>query len=342
MYEIAEMVDEDFHDYEQHKLFLLNKFSELKSMNETLNIYKDGESLLAALILNFNEKIALDLVKQGADPNTSSKGGEPVLILANEGQMHNLTLELLERGANPNGKSSIDGRTALHAPIQYMQENPANKFTVLRSLIRNGANPNMRNNDNETPLMTAIEEYNEVMALEMIKFLIRKNATIGVSDNKGELALHHALKRKYPEVALHLIEKGSDVNHYNKEGSTPLHLAIESDLPQVVLELIKKGGDLLAKNGDGKMPSELVTETSNSIIKKELNWHNKKEWLKMHTTLKKRAQSTSQSPRSTKRQKNSPSQAAKSVLTDPFMTRHISTFMGGRTKKQRRKFRLHI
>ena len=72
---------------------------------------------------------------------------------------------------------------------------------------------------------------------DMIKELIRAGADIHLADNEGNTALHHALDNYSQDSARFLIKKGADYNRPNNDGVTPVQMAIEKDF-EMVLELM--------------------------------------------------------------------------------------------------------
>ena len=84
---------------EVKKKEILDILNRRKKQNKSLDIEKDGEPLLSLAILEAHPQIALEMVKLGANVNTKSKDGEPVIILANESLMSRLTRMLIEKNA---------------------------------------------------------------------------------------------------------------------------------------------------------------------------------------------------------------------------------------------------
>ena len=241
-------------NYQEKKQVIVNILKRRMKQGKSLDIEKDGEPLLSSAILAMHPQIALEMVKLGANVNTKSKDGEPVIILANESMMSRLTRMLIEKNAKIDETvRGNDGYTLLHKPIHYLQhdeEDPTtfDKYSILRSLCKklssNKSAINAKDNDNKTPIMTIIDEYSNEVALEACKILIKDGgADISINEGKkgkGNTALHFAIMKGNVDLSKYLIRSGVDIQHYNDDNMTPLHLAVKYNLPEIVVIIIDK------------------------------------------------------------------------------------------------------
>jgi hypothetical protein len=267
--------------YGVKKKEILDILNRRKRQNKSLDIEKDGEPLLSLAILEAHPQIALEMVKLGANVNTKSKHGEPVIILANESLMSRLTRMLIEKNAKIDETvKGSDGYTLLHKPVHYLQhdeEDPTtfDKYYILRLLCEklksNKSAINAKDNDNKTPIMTIIDEYSNEVAFEACKILIEDGgADISINDGKkgkgkGNIALNFAIMKGNVDLSKYLIKKGADIEHYNDDDMTPLHLAVKYNLPEIVISIINKNPmTVLAKNNKDKTPKDLVITTGNN------------------------------------------------------------------------------
>ena len=269
--------------YEVKKTKILKILNRRKKQGKSLDIEKDGEPLLSSAILAMHPQIALEMVKLGANVNTKSKDGEPVIILANESMMFNLTIMLIEKNAKIDETvKGNDGYTLLHKPIHYLQhdeEDPTtfDKYYILillcKKLSSNKSAINSKDNDNKTPIMTIIDEYSNEVALEACIILIENGgADISINDGKkgkrkgkGNTALHFAIMKGNVDLSKYLIRRGADIEHYNDDDMTPLHLAVKYNLPEIVVIIIDKNPKtVLATNNKDKTPKDLVIQSGDN------------------------------------------------------------------------------
>lgn len=126
----------------------------------------------------------------------------------------------------PGGK----GSTPLHfATNSQAVEEKRNEITKI--LLENGANPNLINNDDRTPLHNACDNgyFNTVNLL-----LEDDRIDINVTDKNGNTALHYACEAGDANVIALLIKKGMDINVTNNEGKSAINL-VENDLIKQVI-----------------------------------------------------------------------------------------------------------
>ena len=217
------------------------------------------------------------LVDQGADVNLQVKGGSTALhiaanqhfdalrILINSGRAdvnaysdHNVTPLmiacqwgcvkavncLLQNGAKVNLQCSPCGQTALHyalRPYKYGLDNSSLRDEIISSLIKNGADVNLRGSDHHsyTPLMLAcMASY-----LKTVTFLIDQGANVDLQDENGDTALHYAQYSQSNlfenQIVSALLNAGAS-NLCNNKGLTPLLLASNNGNVTVVECIIKQ------------------------------------------------------------------------------------------------------
>jgi cytohesin len=90
----------------------------------------------------------------------------------------------------------------------------------VRVLLSYNANPNIRNNNEKTPLMV----YRNMEAIEL---LVKAGADPNIQDNHGNTILHYS---RLPQCVRLMLSFGADPNIQNKDGKTPLHLRILREL----------------------------------------------------------------------------------------------------------------
>lgn len=133
---------------------------------------------------------------------------------------------LLEYGADANLQHGKDdyvrfGCTALHFASQF-------SFKIVELLLSKGANPNLPNYCDTTPLLVASRKQNH----NVIKALLESGADVHSKDASDSSQLHlifltniiGCLRLAAPGVQL-LLQYGADVNVQNVYGMTPLYMA---------------------------------------------------------------------------------------------------------------------
>jgi dipeptidyl aminopeptidase/acylaminoacyl peptidase len=142
-------------------------------------------------------------------------------------------------------------------------------IVIVKSLIGQGVDLNMKDTQNRTPLHYAAKEGHN----KIVELLLDSGADVNAGANDGQTAAEMALWANHNEIlelliirgandisplhlAVHkgdlaevrnLVEKGADVNNGTRRGTTPLHTAAAAGLDDVAALLIEKGADVNAK-----------------------------------------------------------------------------------------------
>ena len=218
----------------------------------------NGTPPLIAAITNNHIELALFLVDRGADINAADDFHKRTPLFAAV-EMRNpdyirdsappvadvrdpmeLITVLLQRGANPNARvnttpfrgfyqvsanwANFDGQTA------FLRAALNGDVTLMRLLLKHGADPNLTTNDGATPLMAAAG-VNWVVA-----------QTYSRSD------------AEYLEAAALCVELGNDVNAVNSQGFTAMHGAANRGFDAMIELLAKHGAALDVKDKQGRTP----------------------------------------------------------------------------------------
>ncbi|MCC9643244.1 ankyrin repeat domain-containing protein [Rhodopirellula sp. JC740] len=222
---------------------------------------RDGMSALMFAVESGHLELAVDLVRRGADPNDQRSGYGPLHAIS--------WVRKTERGDNPEGDPAPRITGGLHslAFVRQMVElgadvnlrlkkgssrgqrlNPRGgtpfflaargaDIELMQLLLELGADPNLANDDDTTPLMAAAgvgviavgeepgtpEEVD--LALEMLVSLGNDPNAV---DRNRETAMHGAALRNFPTAVRKLAELGAvsdSWNHKNKRGWTPFDIA---------------------------------------------------------------------------------------------------------------------
>jgi ankyrin repeat protein len=143
---------------------------------------------------------------------------------------------LIERApcalGNLNEIRDYNGRTLLHWTVNLNLK----EETLI--LLQDGADPNVKDDDGQTPL--------HISGPEIAQLLIKYGADVNARDRLGRTPLHYA---KNPDLARLLLEAGANPDTCDVDGNTPLHTA-----PEAAEILLQYGANPNAKNKKGLPP----------------------------------------------------------------------------------------
>ncbi len=199
------------------------------------------------------------LIHAGANLDIQNNDGETALLVALDRANHNSKKQetatlLIDAGANLNVQGQF-GYTALHKAILKSD------VTIIKKLLAAGANGNIQSNSARTPLMLAAS-YRSNVKFEMIHALIDGGVDINIRGEEGETALFTAIA--YTNGAFDLMETlikaGADVNIPNDYGLTPLHAASEKGYTDIQRMLLEHNAHINATDEYGQTPLILALE----------------------------------------------------------------------------------
>lgn len=153
----------------------------------------------------------IKLREQSANPQTN--------MLTNAVDEDNIceVKEIIANGADINERDA-DGLTAL------IVASAKSRISILNELLVLGANPNITDDDNKTPLMYAIGESDD--RIRICFNLIQAGADINAQDNYGKTALMEAANLGSPSSVKLLIKMNADINIKDVEGKSALDYAL--------------------------------------------------------------------------------------------------------------------
>ncbi|KAG4085409.1 ankyrin repeat-containing domain protein [Neocallimastix lanati (nom. inval.)] len=130
-----------------------------------------------------------------------------------------------------------------------------NNITMVKCLIRNGADVNFINSDDHLSAFNfaASKDYNDVM-MELLK---HDWLLVNQKDLNGDTPLIYILKnnkKHISDIVKQIICKGANVNLADNNGNTPLTYAILNENYKIIKLLIENGADMYIKNTEGKSP----------------------------------------------------------------------------------------
>ncbi|WP_264735341.1 ankyrin repeat domain-containing protein [Wolbachia endosymbiont (group A) of Rhinocyllus conicus] len=192
--------------------------------------------------------IAKYLVDKRANINAKDKGSKIPLNVAID-QKHNDVVKYLEQA-----QLDLDKELLIAAK--------GGDLNKVIGLISKGANVNVKDNNDDTPLHLAVGY------LDVVKYLISKGANINAKCKAGKTTLDIATYQKRGDVVeylkqtqldldkelliavksgdlnkvIGLFNRGANINAENEYGKKPIHIAAESDYKNIIEFLLSKEG----------------------------------------------------------------------------------------------------
>ncbi|WCR58662.1 MAG: Protein PhlB [Wolbachia endosymbiont of Ctenocephalides felis wCfeF] len=171
-----------------------------------------------------------------------------------------------------NAAKKITETTLLHLAI-FDQIIPCT--SIIRYLLDTGANPNLQDSDNQTPLyMAAITKGDKNK--EIVKLLLERGADPNIAESCGQTPLQAACmfydKSFNVETIKLLLNSGGNINKKDNERNTPLHQLVDTSIgisensPTILKEqslelvklFVKHGASIYTRNKSRKTPKDLI------------------------------------------------------------------------------------
>ena len=199
-----------------------------------------GESSPFYLAIRNNDLAALRQLIHNPGPTARDARGNSPLMYAAALGSLESMRLLLDAGADPNVSNNFEA-----TPLMWC----AGDAAKVRLLLSKGAKADDRSKLGRTPLLIAA--YNDG-AIEAARLLLEKDADVNARDKGGASVLALAAAANNIELARILIAKGANVNNIDVLGFTPLlNAAGNGDRnAEMVKLLIEHGAQVNAKSGD--------------------------------------------------------------------------------------------
>lgn len=226
-------------------------------------------------------RVAEFLLDHGAEVNSGSIFGETPLSTAVEYGAAEMVELLLNRGAvlkfarkdkdgNEGEEESLlwkglDSRNTALAEVLWKHGAKlpgAGELNYLAAsgymkkmlwLIDRGVDVNARDDEGNTPILSAGEHVYNVAAL------LERGANYHAKNNAGDTLLHACAAS--PECLKIVLPLGLDVNARNEKGRTPLHIAAQSSDECALRMLLKAGASPDIQDREGNTPLHLIFES---------------------------------------------------------------------------------
>ncbi|KAI1024868.1 hypothetical protein LB504_009713 [Fusarium proliferatum] len=187
-----------------------------------------------------------------------SMGGFIPLLWAAANGKNTILRLLIEQGADLEVRNPDNSYTALMYAAVYGQ------FSTTKSLLDSGAMLEAQDEYTRTPLALAASVGHEAIA----SLLLEKGADIEAQASDGSTPLSIAAWKGKDGVVKVLLEKGADVEAENQAGDSPLLRACTYGHMDVIQQLIDAGADIHTKTYDGSTPlSAAARKGSEGLVK---------------------------------------------------------------------------
>ncbi|CAL4891192.1 unnamed protein product [Urochloa decumbens] len=218
-----------------------------------------GRSLLHFAAAGGHLEVCKFLVEEsGFHPNSTSAEGETPILLAVEGEGHDVLpvlRYLLQRGGDP-AMPDVRGFTPLHNAAEYGHDEalrlllstgvPVDPLNLrgtplhvaaatdhdqaVKILLEHGADPNRIVHHVLSPLMLACC----ARFLKCMKLLVQAGADVNFNSLRGKPVLMMAVHHGLTDIVKYLLEVGADPNIHDKHGRSPIILAATSEHRELV------------------------------------------------------------------------------------------------------------
>ncbi len=174
--------------------------------------------------------IALErLIKNGFDPNKKDKNNVSPIILATSLNLKRSVDILLKLGTFPDTNTK-QGFTSLHISSKF------GYFSIAKSLLQAGADPNHSNNDYKT---TPLHISSSNDRLDITKLLLEFKANVNAINIIGDTPLHDAVENGFIDIVKTLLEHFADVNKLNNNYHIPIFYAKNAEIKNILQEKLK-------------------------------------------------------------------------------------------------------
>jgi ankyrin repeat protein len=167
-------------------------------------------------------------------------------------------LNIDEKGHKVIKINTVDDTTPPHNSQLHMLVGYPRLRPFVEDLLKRGANPNILNNEKETPLMLVCERG----TVEDAELLIDNGAHVNIKGDGEQTAIFLATRYKAYKILDYLCKiKGADLNVVEElTGNTPLLQAAENNDIKAVTILCENGADYTIKDSYGKTAIEVATD----------------------------------------------------------------------------------
>lgn len=184
---------------------------------------------------------------------------EHLLNYAGKGDLEVVKYIIEKYRIEPNRPRTENGGTALYQAARNGYSD------IVAYLLNKGADPNIANNSNVTPLIAAASNGHE----EVVKLLVEKGADPNIIDSYGDSSHLAAAQRDHWEIVKLLIAKGANIHQQTKQKENLLHIAAKNDKKEVIKYLLEIGVQPWKRDFIGRMPHDYARDSECQRLLKE-------------------------------------------------------------------------
>lgn len=186
------------------------------------SILREAHQMVAADRLS-----ALAFLRSNAiDLNQKDRDGLTSCAVAAQSGAEKCVFSLCKNLANPHVTDSM-GNTPLHWACAMVRSKAASV------LLYHGANANAVNDSGVTPLMLALNK----SSVDLAQRLLEYGADIGMTDRRGNGALHRAVMTRNALAVRFLVDCGSAIDELNLDGQTPMGVGMkDAELSKIFMD----------------------------------------------------------------------------------------------------------
>ena len=163
--------------------------------------------------------------------------------------------ELYDAGADVNLRNRFE-QTPLHLAVF------AHNYAGTKWLLEHNALVDATDKNNETPINCAC--FNGL--LDIVELLVAHGANVDGAGKGGNTPLTSAVSSNKVEVVKYLLSKGANVNATCYNDATPLHIAVSAKKIESIKVLLEAGADVRLKNVNGYTPMDLAIKSRKQEI----------------------------------------------------------------------------
>lgn len=223
---------------------------------------KDGMAIALYDLLSTKSPEQVDQLINKLEVEIDGYQCTPLIIAARYG--HDKVVKVLLDKFKPDlereGTVKFDGQIIDKASALFCAA-AAGNLTVVKTLVRAGANINHPTANHCTPLRAACFDGR----LDIVKYLVKHNADMNIANRFNSTCLMVAAYKGHLDVVAFLLEQGANPNEVQNCGATALHLAADCGHMAIVCRLLIFGAEM-TKNNSGMTPLIVAAERTRAEV----------------------------------------------------------------------------